>query len=189
MIVDDCPSPERLQDLLAERLSEIEAHALEEHVETCPGCQLVLEELTAADTPLAGDKPPEREELDDRDESTWEKGLDGRASDPWVYQYLVPFERANGELDVFVTSSFGGRRAIADLCNAYGRRARNNSGQPLIKLGVVEMMTKKFGAVPRPNFEIVGWVGGVELKRDMPAGLAAAQSVDMRRELDDEIPF
>ena len=38
-----------------------------------------------------GRRAPDREELDDTDPSKWGKGPDGKPSDPWVYQYLLPF--------------------------------------------------------------------------------------------------
>ena len=106
-----------------------------------------------------GARPPDREDLDDLDESKWEEGLDGKPADPWVYQYLLPLEnRSNGELVIFVTSSFGGRRAVADLCQLYTRRMQKmGPGQPIIKLAKADMPTKKFGKVPRPLFEVIGW--------------------------------
>jgi hypothetical protein len=39
-----------------------------------------------------GEKPPERDELDDQDESQWKVGIDGKPADPWVFQYLLPLE-------------------------------------------------------------------------------------------------
>lgn len=105
-----------------------------------------------------GEKPPEREELDEHDQDKWSEGLDGHPADPWVYQHLLPLEdMTSGEIVVFVTSSVGGRRAVADLCQAYTRRAKKGRGQPIVKLGCIDMPTKKFGKVPRPEFEIVGW--------------------------------
>jgi serine/threonine protein kinase len=41
-----CPSSQRLQDWLAERLAGLEAAAVEAHVESCAACQQRLEELT-----------------------------------------------------------------------------------------------------------------------------------------------
>jgi hypothetical protein len=50
--------------------------------------------------------PPQREELDDNDPATWEKGLDGKPKDPWSFQHLLPFEHLeSGEVVIFVTSS------------------------------------------------------------------------------------
>jgi serine/threonine protein kinase len=46
-----CPSRTELQDLLAERLPAEQEGALLTHIETCPVCQEVLEELTAACAP------------------------------------------------------------------------------------------------------------------------------------------
>src|SRR5947209_3543353 len=51
--MDSCPAPEQLQWLLSDRLTGLEAKALEGHVETCLACQRVLEELTGAGTLVA----------------------------------------------------------------------------------------------------------------------------------------
>ena len=130
-----------------------------------------------------GERPLEREDLDDSDETRWPEGIDGRPADPWVFQYLLPFESiTSGEIVVFTTSSFGGRRAVADLCAAYAKRAaKYRSGQPIIKLAVTEMPTKKFGKVPRPDFRIVGW--------DEPSPNAEPVIVPPGDEFRDEIPF
>jgi hypothetical protein len=92
---------------------------------------------------------------------------------------------ASGEIVIFVTSSAGGRRAVADLCSTYAKRVGKNAncGQPIIKLGKVDMPTKKFGKVPRPQFEIVGWD---ELAGDIDETPPAVTSED---EFRDEIPF
>jgi hypothetical protein len=72
-----------------------------------------------------GERPPLREDLDCRDEDEWPAGLDDEPADPWVFQYLLPLENLeSGEVVIFVTSSFGGRRAIADLCDGYTKRAK-----------------------------------------------------------------
>ena len=133
-----------------------------------------------------GERPPERQALDDLDRDEWPEGLDGNPADPWVYQYLLPLEHlASGEIVIFVTSSAGGRRAVADLCSTYAKRVGKNAscGQPIIKLAKVDMPTKKFGKVPRPQFEIVGW--------DEPAGDVneTPPAVTSEDEFRDEIPF
>ena len=40
--MNPCPSPERLRDLLADRLRGTEADAVEAHVEACAACQQAL---------------------------------------------------------------------------------------------------------------------------------------------------
>jgi hypothetical protein len=106
-----------------------------------------------------GERPPEREDLDDLDKDKWPLGLDEKPADPWVLQYLLPLEDvSSGEVVIFVTPSYGGRRAVADLCAAYAKHtAKNGGGQPIIKLAKTDMPTKKFGKVARPLFDIVGW--------------------------------
>ena len=107
------------------------------------------------------------------------------------FQYLLPLENpSSGEVVIFVTSSFGGRRAVADLCATYAKRAAKSPdcGQPLIKLAVTDMPTKKFGKVPRPLFEIAGWdeaASGIEVIPPTPPTPPAA----LKNEMNDEIPF
>ena len=60
---------------------------------------------------------PDREELDELAEDDWPKGPDGKPSDPWVFQNLVPLENiTSGEIVVFVSASIGGRQAVSELC-------------------------------------------------------------------------
>jgi len=132
-----------------------------------------------------GRKAPDREELDDNDQSKWPAGPNGQPSDPWVYQYLLPMENKAGDLVVFVTSSIGGKRAVADLCKSYSRRTSRTgiSEQPVIKLSGATMPTRMFGDVPRPSFEIIGWDSQKE-------GIRTVKAPDtLKEEMDDEIPF
>ena len=148
-----------------------------------------------------GERAPERDQLPDNDMSKWPIGINKQPADPWVYQYLLPMEDPKtGEVRIFVGTSFGGRRAVADLCAAYGRRAKKipGGGQPLVTLQMMMMPTKSFGEVPRPHFEIVGWDDGDDHATAV-AGDAGpvprtpirevSQEVLKREEMDDEIPF
>jgi hypothetical protein len=127
-----------------------------------------------------------REDLDCRNEDDWPDGLDGNPADPWVLQYLLPLENPpSGEVVIFVASSFGGRRAISELCDAYTKRAkRGHHGQPIIKLATTEMPTKKFGKVPRPLFEIDGWDQGGDTEVIPPTDPGPT----LREEMDDDLP-
>ena|SRR5262245_39751811 len=134
-----------------------------------------------------GRRPPDREELDCTDRTTWPMGPNGQPSDPWVYQYLLPMEDLiTGDVVIFVTSSIGGKRGVADLCKAYSRRVARTgtSEQPVVKLGKAVMPTRMYGDVPRPSFEIDGWTGDhVEAIREVKA------PDTLKDEMDDEIPF
>jgi hypothetical protein len=133
---------------------------------------------------------PEREDLDRQDQSKWEEGLDGRPADPWQLNFILPLENpTTGDLVVFSSSSFGGKRAIGELCNSWARRAsRQVLGQPIVKLQVKDMPTKKYGPIPRPHFEVVGYVS--EPGAAPVRNLDAVQTIeDKKREFDDEIPF
>jgi hypothetical protein len=139
-----------------------------------------------------GERPPEREDLDDLDQSTWPLGLDDKPADPWVFQYLVPFEKIEtGEVVIFKTPSIGGRIAVGDLGKAWSRRAKKvaNCGQPKVKLAATDMPSKKWGRVPRPLFEIIAWddreaSGDVEVLSPEQGSFG-----DGGGEMNDEIPF
>lgn len=130
-----------------------------------------------------GEQPPPREDLDDKDPKSWDPGPDGHPSDPWVYQFLLPMEaEASGDFCFFVTSSFGGKRAVSDLVNQYSRR--HMDGQPMIELSEAVMPTKRFGDVARPFFKIVGWDRSAVLVRD-----PNLPSDTKPNDMNDEIPF
>lgn len=136
-----------------------------------------------------GEKPPEREDLDDQDKSNWREGLDGKPQDPWLQQYLLPLENpTTGEIAVFASSSFGGRRAVGDLCSTWAKRERRGyHGQPQVQLQCGEMPTKKFGKVRCPEFKIVGWDDCAPGDVIEPAAPTAVNSDS--DEMDDEVPF
>jgi hypothetical protein len=57
-----------------------------------------------------------------------------------------------------------------------------DSGQPIIKLAMTDMPTKKFGKVPRPDFQIGGW--------DEPSGeVDIVLPDDPKGEFENSIPF
>ena len=135
-----------------------------------------------------GETPPERDELDDLDETNWSKGLDDKPADPWVFQNLLPLENpSSGEVVIFVSPSVGGKIAVAELCKAYAMRAKRieNCGQPIIKLATITFPSKKFNTkVPRPLFEIIAW------DEPSPDGdIEMVPPASSKAEPDDEIPF
>jgi len=138
-----------------------------------------------------GERPPQREDLDDLEKDNWPEGIDGKPVDPWSLQYLLPFEKtSDGEVVIFTTSSFGGRRAVADLCAAYAKRTTKSAscGQPIVKLAQTEMPTKKFGKVPRPQFDIVGW-DEPAADIDVTPPFDGTPPVTSEDEFEDSIPF
>src|SRR5262249_60828916 len=57
------------------------------------------------------------------------------------------------------TSSIGGQIATESLAREWAKRLTRTGSRamPMIKLGVSQMRTKKYGDVARPSFEITGW--------------------------------
>lgn len=115
-----------------------------------------------------GEQPPEREELDDQDQTTWKPGIDGKPRDPWILQYMVPLEDlSSGDIVVFTTQSAGGQRAVSDICGTYAKRCKRGVfGQPIVKLQSTMMPTRKFGDVQRPLFEVSRWDDGEPAQND-----------------------
>jgi len=127
-----------------------------------------------------GEKPCERDELDDNDSTKWPKYAD-KPSDPWVLQFSMLMEdRETGETLAFITHTGGGRVAVGELATTYSQRLMRNprSGQPIIRLA-----SRPFGqyGAPRPFFEIAGWDD-----LDTPIQSASAEAVG---DMNDEIPF
>jgi hypothetical protein len=124
-------------------------------------CKFVDGELVEKRIGRVADRfhPPERDELGDLDESLWEKDDDGVPQDPWSFQHYLPLENvATGERLVFVSSSIGGGIGVQILCDKWHRRLyRGLIGLPTVKLAIGKFKTKKYGAVPRPEFEVVSW--------------------------------
>lgn len=136
----------------------------------------------------AGDRAVDRDQLGDLDTKAWSMGINGLPADPWVLQYLVPMEeRETEEVMIFVTSSYGGHRAVADLCSQYARKVQKipGTGQPLIRLAKTMMPTKNFGDVPRPLFEVINFESEREPMHEVPQTSISRSQDDMN----DEIPF
>ena len=105
-----------------------------------------------------GGRYPRREELGYRDESKWERGLDGRPADPLQDSREILFANPTTfEAYTFCTSSLGGRRSVDELDSAMrnARRIRPDA-VPLVSLESQPMPTR-FGVKCRPYFRILNW--------------------------------
>lgn len=137
-----------------------------------------------------GNDLPEREELDDLDQTKWERDGDGKPRDPWVKQWYLPLVSLDvGDVCTFVTSSAGGNSCIANLCRIYGNQQRKDL-LPIITLKTRSYNHKKYKRIETPDFGIGGWHPSGQSAMTMTAanpkaGPAAAVNADM----DDEIPF
>lgn len=132
---------------------------------------------------------PERDELPDNDPAHWQNGIDNRPRDPWVLQYLLPMEDPEtGEVCIFIASSFGGKRAVADICQTWATKARRNAnvGQPLVRLAKTMFPTKNYGNVVRPSFELIGFVDSSATE---PLREIDTKTIEADTEMNDEIPF
>jgi hypothetical protein len=160
-------------------------------------------------TKQSGEPLPAVDDLNSQiDESEWELGLDGKPRPPWQAQRLVYLVNTTTYSKVtFVTSSFGGARAIADLRDAIETRRRlyGDGAVPVVEPVSTPWKTR-FGVKVRPAFKIVGWIGattqaqvGITPMQTQIEAKPAAASTAIKEfvapkklvaaDLDDEIPY
>jgi hypothetical protein len=135
-----------------------------------------------------GQPHPYREDLPDQDQSQWPPGLNDEPADPWRdTRYVHMVDPNTGQDYIFVTDSFGGRRAVGDLKSQIANvRVAHPSALPMVQL-VSTMMKTRFGQKPRPDFKVVGWRG----KQDEAAARASKKIATLvpDGDMDDDIPF
>jgi hypothetical protein len=123
----------------------------------------------------------------------WELGMNGPRP-PWQHSYFVYLCEPNSmDTCTFVSYSIGGGISYSDLKKAVALKRRLTGGAvlPLVALGVRTMKTR-FGARPRPHFEIVSWHGAEDepVRLEKPTPQAKPRVIaDDPGALDDEIPF
>jgi hypothetical protein len=106
--------------------------------------------------------PPRKDDLPDRDESTWEIQDDGTRRDPWAFQMSVPVTRldAGGETYQFTAGSKGGLRCLSALTRAFGKRvADKKPGLPIVELQSDSYKHQRYGKIYFPVMHVVGWTG------------------------------
>jgi hypothetical protein len=127
---------------------------------------------------------PARDSLGDTDPTSWEAGLSGRPTDPWLHQQcLVLQNTASKELFTFATTSQTGRKAVGNLLRHYQRMLRTNPGEvPVIKLkpGGFNHRDPRVGWVHCPVFAVVG-----KTQRDS----AAKPDTSVAGDMNDALPF
>ena len=130
-----------------------------------------------------GGKPPELNELPDRDPAQWPvSDLTGEKEDPWREVQMVPLQSIEtGEVYVFSSMSVTGLRAVSNLLSQSARMAsKDGDNYPVIKPRCGGYEHKRFGWVKVPAFERTGKAP----KSDITAAVTS-----LAGELDDEIPF
>jgi hypothetical protein len=104
-----------------------------------------------------GQLHPDRADLPDLDQATWERGLNGDPADPWRdSRYLRLIDPRTGQDYTFVTDTYGGRKAVGDLKSQIANvRFAHPGAVPIVQLGSA-MMKTSYGLKPRPEFKVVG---------------------------------
>jgi hypothetical protein len=141
-----------------------------------------------------GQKAPDRETLGNLDRSKWLDGFNNQPKDPWVLQYLIPFESLEtGEIVAFRTSSWGGRRAVAELATLCAFKSkRGEPSLPTVKLDKSSFQSKSYGKIQQPQFTIIGFDNDVGERHEInmdPGGNGSAGSAGAAAQVDDEVPF
>ena len=126
--------------------------------------------------------PPERDDLPDRDESTWEiSELTGRPDDPWKeINWLVLQRMDTGEFFTFEASAPTHISGLGALLRHYRRSEKRYPGRyPVVRLGLSGWdKGPPVGWVHKPQFIVVGHTA----KDD------ATVPATLQEDLNDEIP-
>jgi hypothetical protein len=94
--------------------------------------------------------------------SEWGEGPDGKPRGPWQFQNLVYLldPKSMGKF-TFPFNTIGGRMALEALTDATRSKrllTRQANWFPVVLLRSTIFVSKRFGDIPRPHFEIVEWV-------------------------------
>jgi hypothetical protein len=109
---------------------------------------------------LTEGRPPARADLDDED-------LADSEDDPWVFQRYLPLQDVKtGEVVTFVGKSVGAKIAIGNLLQSYS--IGSHHGRPIVKLAIATFGTRDYGKKTRPDFALVGWIGGNQIGTEGP---------------------
>lgn len=131
---------------------------------------------------------PLRDQLPDQDENRWPYDKHGKRQDPWSENHQITMkDSANGDLLTYVTTSWGGYKAIGRLLEAFFRDARKHPGMyPVVLLELVEGPSD-YGRQHKPALSIVDWAEfgegaappGAPIRQDdrVTTGLAPAPKV------------
>ena len=126
-----------------------------------------------------------REALGFTDKNAWETSDRGIPQDPWQPSDRIVLRTMDSseELLTFISSSIGGRNAIAKLLGKVARSVHAAEGKmPVVVLETGTYDHDDYGTVAYPSFKIVDWAcwdGAPEPRGD----------VTTSEELDDAIPF
>jgi hypothetical protein len=103
--------------------------------------------------------PPKREDLGHSDRNLWEIGPSGAPVDPWTRNdRIVMREMGTGSLLTFSTSSMGGLKALAQLCQDFDHaRVKHGGRWPVVKLDAYSYVHRTRGIIWNPRFPIVDW--------------------------------
>jgi hypothetical protein len=134
-----------------------------------------------------GYRPPQRNELGDLDDSTWERDANGKPKDPWSSGYYLRLLDLDGEESfVFSATSKGSRDAVDDMIVKFTKQRKKDPTRctPVVKLAADWYRHKDFGRVDTPELKIVDWRSsdGVAAAIPSPDGSDDA-------EFNDDIPY
>jgi hypothetical protein len=140
-----------------------------------------------------GQLHPDRADLPDQDQATWERGLNGEPADPLKdTRYLRLIDPRTGQDYTFVTDTYGGRKAVSDLKSQIANiRFAHPGAVPVVRLGST-MMPTSFGLKPRPEFKVIDWRnknnGAVQLAPRDNSGGSEAHPKLIEPPFNDQIP-
>lgn len=137
-------------------------------------------------------EPQRREELGHLDKNLWETDASGTPLDPWSpTDRMIMREMGSLKLLTFSTSSAGGRKALARLCQEFDNAYEKHDGLwPVVLLDSYTYDHPNYGPIWNPRFTIADWApweGGTgNGNAAEPGAIEAPSTADF---VDDETPF
>jgi len=156
---------------------------------------------------------PTKNELPERDESSWPYNNRGERQDPWQETFQINLRDINAVnndddgLVTFTTTSWGGRKALGTVIKTYAREASKHPGCMPVVLLNSRMRPTDFGEQPTPVLKIVYWqpfgegaappgaasmpapATQPQLPTDEVLTLPTKSDQPLHKDLDDDIPF
>ena len=128
-----------------------------------------------------------REELGHLDKNQWQSDDRGIPQDPWRPSDRLVMRTMDSSADLltFISSSVGGRNAIAKLLGKVASSGPGQQGEmPVVVLETGSYDHDSFGVVQFPSFRITDWAYW-----SPEDGPQAASPKDWKEEIGDEVPF
>jgi hypothetical protein len=106
-------------------------------------------------------RPKNRSELGDLDETEWPTDTDGKPKDPWGFATYMPMMgRDQGETYIYISTSRSGQSAVQNLIGVYANKVREKGDLdrlPIVRWGKESFRSKYKGKLWAPVLQVLAW--------------------------------